>query len=499
MSVIKVRQKNYAFLDIQCDPGIANEISDFFTFYAPNYKFTPAYRNKMWDGKIRLFDVRKNELYAGLFPYIKEFCEVEGRGYTLQLELDPIYGQPGSRALVSLGEPSALLFSKGTPITPYDYQVKAVENMLSQKRGIIVSPTGSGKSLMIFLMLRWFLENSSKNVLIVVPTTSLVSQMYGDFLDYANQDKALDKMIHCIFSGKEKINNQRIIISTWQSIYKMPASWFDDFGMVVGDEAHAFKAKSLTSLMTKMRDCEYRIGTTGTIPDNTQVHKLVLEGLFGPLYYSTTTKALMDEGTLAELKINMLILKHSETACRAIVKKTYQEEIDYIVSHEKRNNFITNLALDLDGNTLILFNYVDKHGKPLFKMIKEKAHERRKIFYVSGETKTDIREDVRKITETQKNAIIVASLGTFSTGINIKNLHNIVFASPSKSQIKVLQSIGRGLRKSDDGRITQLYDICDNLSWKSKKNYTFEHGAERLRIYSREKFNFTIHEVPLSD
>ena len=499
MNIIKVRQKNYAFLDIQCDPGTANELSDFFTFYAPNYKFTPAYRSKMWDGKIRLFDLRKNELYAGLFPYIKEFCDVEGRDYHLQIEMDPMYGEPGSQQDVSIDIENAEIFSKGTLIKPYDYQVNAVEHILSQKRGIIVSPTGSGKSLMIFLAIRWFLQHSSKNVLVVVPTTSLVSQMYGDFLDYANQDKALDKMIHCIFSGKEKINKHRIVITTWQSIYKMPPSWFDNYGMCIGDEAHSFKAKSLTSLMGKMRDCEYRIGTTGTIPDNTQVHKLVLEGLFGPLYYSTTTKKLMDDGTLSELKINMLVLNHSETVRRGFAKKTYQEEIDYIVTHEKRNNLITNLALDLDGNTLILFNYVDKHGKPLHSMIKNKAHERRKVFYVSGETKTDVREDVRKITETQKNAIIVASLGTFSTGINIKNLHNIIFASPSKSQIKVLQSIGRGLRKSDDGRAAVLYDLCDNLSWKSKKNYTFEHAAERLRIYSRENFEYTIHEVQLDD
>ena len=113
----------------------------------------------------------------------------------------------------------------------------------------------------------------------------------------------------------------------------------------------------------------------------------------------------------------------------------------------------------------------------------------RKLFYVSGETDVDTRESVREITEREKNAIIVASIGTFSTGINIRNLHNIIFASPSKSQIRVLQSIGRGLRKSDDGRVTELYDISDDLSWKTKKNYTLDHAAERIKIYSREKFD----------
>ena len=159
-----------------------------------------------------------------------------------------------------------------------------------------------------------------------------------------------------------------------------------------------------------------------------------------------------------------------------------------------RNNFISNLAIDQEGNTLILFNYVEKHGKPLHNILKEKLKgKKRKLFYVSGETDVDTRESVRAITEKEKNAIIVASLGTFSTGINIKRLHNLIFASPSKSQIRVLQSIGRGLRKSD--RDTKVFDIADDLHWKAKKNYTLEHAAERIKIYSKEKFDYELHEV----
>ena len=218
----------------------------------------------------------------------------------------------------------------------------------------------------------------------------------------------------------------------------------------------------MTSILGKCREAIFRFGTTGTL-DGTKTHKLVLEGLFGPAYYVTTTKKLMDDGHLSDLDINVLLLKYSEEVRKSFGKQTYQQEIDYIVTYHKRNQLIRNLALDQDGNTLVLFQYVEKHGKPLYNMIAEKAHTRRKIFYVSGETGVDTREEIRRITETQKNAIIVASLGTFSTGINIRNLNNIIFASPSKSQIKILQSIGRGLRKSDDGRSTKLYDIADDL------------------------------------
>lgn len=226
-------------------------------------------------------------------------------------------------------------------------------------------------------------------------------------------------------------------------------------------------------------------------------HKLILEGHFGLCYKVTSTRDLMDSGALADLSINVLLLKYEDEVCQKVCKMNYQDEIDYIVSNEKRNKFIANLALDQDGNTLILFNLVKKHGIPLYDIIKAKAHERRKIFFVSGSTDVDTREQVRKITETEKNAIIVASLGTFSTGINIRNLHNIIFAAPSKSQIKILQSIGRGLRKSDDGRTTVLYDIADDFHWKSKKNYTLVHSGERIKIYAREKFKYNIYEVPM--
>jgi superfamily II DNA or RNA helicase len=268
--------------------------------------------------------------------------------------------------------------------------------------------------------------------------------------------------------------------------------------MVIGDECHGFKSKSLTDIMNKCTEAKYRIGTTGTL-DNAQVHHLVLQGLFGKIHRVTTTKELQDNNTLAKLDINIIILKYDEKARKDFGKKTYHDEIDFIVGHEARNRFVRNLALSSSGNTLVLFQRVDAHGKPLFDLINEKAEEGRKVFYVSGEVETNDREAIRQITEKQKDAIIVASLGTFSTGINIRNLHNIIFASPSKSQIKVLQSIGRGLRQSDDGRSTTLYDITDDIHYKGRKNYALLHGEERVKIYNKEKFNFKIIEVPIGD
>jgi superfamily II DNA or RNA helicase len=243
-------------------------------------------------------------------------------------------------------------------------------------------------------------------------------------------------------------------------------------------------------------NAHHRFGTTGTL-DGSKTHKLVLEGLFNPVYKVTTTKKLMDNQQLAELKIYNIILEYPDDVRKAVKDHSYQEEMDFIVQHERRNRFIRNLALDQKGNTLVLFQFVEKHGNILYDMIAGKADANRMIKFVYGGTETEQREQVRQLTETASDAIIVASFGTFSTGINIRNLHNIIFASPSKSRIRNLQSIGRGLRTSESKTSCNLYDIADDLSWKSRKNYTLLHMIERIRIYNEESFDYNLVKVQL--
>ena len=503
MDKIIISKANHVFLNIQTDAGIEQELSDHFCFYVPGYKFMPAYKNRMWDGKIRLYDLRKKLLYTGLFKYLREFAAA--RDYEIEIENNDNYGRPDITENIDV--PALLdelhLTAGGDKIEARDYQKEAVHHALSNRQSLLLSPTASGKSLIIYMAIRYYLSTYDEgNILLIVPTTSLVEQMYSDFGDYSQYDEwNVEEDCHRIYGGKEKYDiRKRVVISTWQSIYKERPAWFQDFGMVVGDEAHNFKAKSLTAILEKCGNAKYRIGTTGTL-DGTQTHQLVLEGLFGPVHKVTTTKQLIDSKDLADLSVSVLLLKYADEYCKQISKAKYQEEMDFIVRHDPRNHFISNLALDQDGNTLILFQYVDKHGKPLHDMLKSKleAMERtnRKLFYVSGETGVDDREQIRAITEGESDAIIVASVGTFSTGINIKRLNNIIFASPSKSQIRVLQSIGRGLRKSADGKATKVYDIADDLHWKSKKNYTLNHAAERIKIYNKEKFKYKVYEIKI--
>ena len=373
--------------------------------------------------------------------------------------------------------------------TPRDYQIDGVYDALRHNRKLLISPTASGKSLMIYTLVRYYVDKGQK-ILLVVPTTSLVEQMYKDFQDYGWN---VDSYCHRIYSGREKTNEHPVTITTWQSVYKLERSFFEDYGVIIGDEAHLFKSKSLVEIMTKLHHAKYRFGFTGTL-DGTQTHKWVLEGLFGPSYKVTRTDELMKQGHLSQLDIQCLVLKHPPQKF-----ETYEDEIQYLIGHDQRNKFIINLALDLKGNTLILFSRVEAHGAVLYERINSNKLGDRKVFFVHGGVDTEERELVREITERENNAIIVASYGTFSTGINIKNLHNVIFASPSKSRIRNLQSIGRVLRKGTDKTKAVLYDIVDDCTYNSRKNYTLNHLIERIKIYNEENFNYEILTINLKN
>ena len=493
MTDISITKKNDVHLKVKCDPSIAQELHSHFSFDVPGAKFHPMYRNRVWDGQVHLFSLFTQEIYIGLKPYIEYFAKENG--YTVDDSEFVVTADKTSRENVKQFVDSLKLSSNQKKIKIRDYQLEAIYNGINDGRRLLLSPTGSGKSLIIYVLLRWH-EQFGRRQLIIVPTTSLVEQLYSDFQDYShfNNWKA-SYNCYRIYGTVDKQNDMPITISTWQSIYKLPRQYFKDYKAVYGDECHLFKAKSLTTIMHKCVSTPYRVGTTGTL-DGTKTHKLVLEGLFGKVFKTITTKKLIESKQLADLKIFTILLRYSDDIRRDNKNNTYQEEMDFLVQHYPRNKFIRNLVLDQKGNSLVLFQYVEKHGKALYDMILQKASNR-KVFFIYGGTETQQREKARKVTEGEPNAIIIASFGTFSTGINIRNLHNIIFASPSKSRIRNLQSIGRGLRVGDNKTKCNLYDIGDDLSWKSRKNYTLLHMIERIKIYADEDFDYNTVEVKL--
>lgn len=481
---------------VKAEKGLKQELRDYFSFMVPGAQYMPMFKRRLWDGKIRLYDILSSTLPRGLKTYLEKFCA--DRNYSLHVK-------ETKNSLCSTEEQLLRFYDslkvsvRKKDVRMHPHQQQAILHALNNHRSVIISPTGSGKSLIIYVLVR-FLQTvigTDRKILILVPTVGLVNQMESDFFDYSGQDKSWSckKYIHKISAGEDKETNKQIVISTWQSIYKLPKEWFDKFDAIFFDECHQAKAESINFIGQKLSKAWFRIGTTGTL-QQTQAHRLSIEGILGPAAQFINTKNLMNKGLLATLGIDCILLKYTEAEKQLLKKQKYVDEIKWIVTNEQRNEFIKELALRTKGNTLILFNYVETHGKPLASLI-ETAGSNRKVYLIHGKTEAEAREYIRRVVDREKDAILVASFGTTSAGINIVNLDNIIFASPTKSVIRLLQSIGRGLRVSEKKKTLKVYDIVDDLSWKSHKNHVYRHFEERVKIYKKEKFDYKIVSMEL--
>lgn len=502
-SVIKIEKLSESTLRVYSDDfGIENELADYFSFYAPNYRFMPKFKAKIWDGKIRQYDVHRKTLPNGLLEYVKDFANKNDYAVDVANDIRPAHETISLEELREFVK-SLDIHTRGNPIDLRDYQIDAIHKALNREKLLALSPTSSGKSAIIYTAIRHHLEHN-RRIILVVPTTSLVNQMFSDFEDYSSANGwDVDANCHMLYSGKIKVFDKPVLITTWQTIHSISKSkskeisdFYASWDVYIGDEAHRFASDSLQKISNRMINARYRLGTTGTIQDE-KVSKLILEGSFGPVYRVITTKQLMDQNQVVNLKIKCITLKYDEETCKLMKNADYQQELDYLVTNAKRNTFIAKLAKATKGNTLILFQFVEKQGKPLYRELQDICEDR-KVFYISGETKTDERESIRHEMENVTDAIIVASYQTTSTGINIPSIENVIFASPSKSKIRNLQSIGRGLRLRAGKDSCTLYDISDDMSHRKHINSTLKHYQERIKIYAEEEFEFSLVTVNFS-
>ena len=463
------------WIRVDCEDYVAQELSAFFTFDIPGAQYMPAYRKKNWSGKIHLFKLRGHLLYRGLLTRLLTFAAQQGYEVTNTVPTaTPLYPDMLNK----------WVSAQSLPVVPRGYQIAALRALLDSHRGIVLSPTGSGKSLIIHLL------TQALNVptLIVVPTTGLVAQLTADFISYGvDPDR-----IQTIQAGKSKSRQASIVISTWQSIYELPIEYFAEYPCVMVDEVHLAKSTSLVGLMSKCLTTPYRFGFTGTL-DDTHAHQLILEGLFGDVTRVTTTHALVEQQQLAPLRVKMCVIKYPISVCKEMRQALYPDEVEYLIASPQRLDIIARAAIAAKGNVLVLFNFVEKHGIPLFERIQHLVVGR-DVHFVSGDVDSKERERIRLLVEHGHNQIIVASYGTFSTGINITSLNTLIFASPAKSKIRVLQSIGRTLRLSSGKTHATLLDFVDDLRVGSSVNHVFRHAEQRVQYYAAERFPYTLHE-----
>lgn len=503
---IELNKINEVYIQITTEPSIDKEISEYFKYRMPNYQFSPAGK-KGWQGWIYLY---KNQyLYAGLLKYLLDFARE--RKYTIKYNPDLFIYNNFSKLEAAEFIKSLNLKSRDQSLEAREYQEIGLAKAIRYKRLTMISPTRSGKSMVLYCYTRYLLNNNPEfKGLLIVPTTSLVEQMYTDFEDYSTANQwPVQNRVQRLYSGYSSTiePNTQLLISTWQSLLRLPDSYFERFDFIIGDEAHTFSAKEIGSVAGRCVNAAYRLACTGTTHDD-DVNNLKVEGYFGPISKLTTTRKLMDDGHIATLYIKSIVLKHPPGTQKIIDKLSkgvsatadYKAELDYIIDCKARNRFIRNLALSIEGNTLLMFHY-ERHGRIIFDMIKEKLGESsRRLFFVNGETETEVREQVRKISDGEQNSIIVGSF-VFSTGITIRNLNNVVFATPTKAKIKTLQSIGRSLGLGDNKVTATLYDIADDCTElpDDEPNFTLRHYHSRMKLYQNEKFNISHYKIQLKE
>lgn len=495
--MIYIKKRDEVFMTISSDDySTLVEIAENFTFEVQGFQHMPAYKNGTWDGKIRLFNIKTKKMYLGLLEKLKKFLDDGDHEYeTHGLDVENDVTVEMVREFVN----SLNIKMDGNDIEERDYQIKAIYESLKREKLLFTVPTSGGKTSITYAILRWYLQFDCK-CLIIVPTKDLVNQSYDDFLNYSSHNGFdVKTLMHKIVGGSEKDTDHPITVSTWQSIYKLEAEWFNQFDVIIFDEAHKAASKELTGVMEKTTKVKFKIGMTGTIQD-AKTHKLVLEGLFGAIVPIVTTKELMDKGYISNLKIQAILLNYDEDtkkdASRYMrttqsgsvgTKVDYQKEINYLVLNENRNKFIVNLASHCKNTTLILFTFVERHGMQLYDALKAKMPDAL-VYILDGDSTEEERAEVKEVAKNQR-VYILASYALYSTGVSIPAIESIIFAHPTKSKIRVLQSIGRGLRLYKDNMAT-LYDLGDDLTHKSYNNHTLGHFKERLQLYNTENFEY---------
>jgi superfamily II DNA or RNA helicase len=412
MEVITVQKINEVNLKVKCEAGIGYELQEFFSFMVPGYQFTPLYKMKVWDGSIKIYNALKSTLPIGLYFHLIDFCRK--RDYELKIE-DSDYGLPNDKNDITKEEIISFILSlnitsKNKPLVPNDHQIEAIYKAIKYKRKTIVSPTGSGKSYVIYCIFRWLLTQNI-NTLIIVPSTALVEQMKSDFGDYSsNNDFDVDAHIFKLYAGQDRSDKKPVGISTWQTATKLPKEWFARFGSVFVDEVHMAKSKELTSILERCTESSYRFGATGSL-DKSLTHHMMIQAMLGTIIKVVSTRELIDKGILSDIQINCIHLNYSNEIKKSLKTASYQQEIDFLISHERRNKVIRKLALSLKGNTLILYAYVDKHGQVLYDMISEKAEENRPVHFIHGDIKVNIRETMRHDVEDVSVTNVYLSFG----------------------------------------------------------------------------------------
>lgn len=498
--------------------------------FVKNYRFMPRYKMGLWDGKIDFFN--NGYLNLGLWHFISNICQEYGYKFIIEnkelIPKDEIKKENvqefcehfyKDRRLKDKKDNNGKIIEKGDKFFPYDHQIEAIYRFLKYRYGLVEIATAGGKSLVISTLVFYILKNINPNAkfLIIVPSISLVTQFYDGLLDYNygfnnENDNPFNLSIAEIMSEKPRYprddSEPNIYIGTYQSLEKFSKSFFKKFDFVATDESHKAKAQSIKKILEKtFQTARYRIGVTGTIPNLESAEGLTIQSLMGPNLFSIKTKKLQDKGLISNLKINALILNYNDIDFAKSIsslkkksgmgKRAFELEREYIHNSEKRKYFILRLVKSFKSNALILFHSLE-YGTDLYNFFRDNISGLN-FYYIDGNVKKEKREYIKEqLDDISGNPKVgVCSYGTFSTGIDINAISNIVFADSFKSDQLIRQSIGRGLRLHKDKDYLVVYDIVDRFH-KSYTNTLLQHyKTRRNQTYKPQSFPYKEYKIRL--
>lgn len=492
MNEVIVTKINSSYVRVEADEDTLHDINNYFAVYADGYMFNPRYKARVWDGKIRFFSINTGLLPAGLVPTLEKFCIANKLDFKNDLSSD--YETEYNEAEFQEICEEAL---KASGMKMRDYQEAACKLALQKKIGILQCCTSSGKSMIIYNMIRNMLTYKRiKKILLIVPNVSLVEQMHSDFKEYGWTDE--DKTVELLYAAKDPTFKTPVLISTWQSLQKLTPDFFEDVDAVIVDECHNSKAQVINSILKQCINSEYRIGTTGTLPTGA-ADLLTITGVLGNVLYTITSKELIDRGILTNMIVAGIVVKYPIDFILKNKGRNYQEEVKLVENYENRTKALEMIFRHTpdEHNVLLLCNHLDHVKKTAYWL--KVNYPNRNVKVISGSVSAAEREDIRKKLESEDGTVIVATYGTCSTGINMPKLHEVILYANSKSKIKVLQSLGRGLRKHNSKKRVILYDIVDDMSYCLRtrviRNYLYQHWKEREKYYKEQEFSVKTMEI----
>lgn len=488
------------------------QIEVSFTKKVSNWNFKKKKFKFDWDGYVKLYKKVGGYYWLpiGLWNQIFEM----GKKHSIDIKikgLDRIFLDIDKENFYKFSKDITKKWTEDTGKKPRKYQIEAAYNILKYRYSLSEISTSGGKTLISYLVFSWLFANNKINrFLMIVPNEGLILQGEEDFEEYGIFDiNKKIKMGKIYGKSKKPVDDCNLVIGTYQSLTKRDSDFLDKFDCVFVDEAHQTSVVSIKRILSMMKHCNYKFGMSGTLPNKNNADHFTIESLLGPIVNNISPNFLENLGYTTPVNIKVVKLNYLDDETKNklnLIRKSknnldgtqsYNLEKKIVINNEKRLNFISNFISKASKNSLILFQSVaEGYGKSLYNILRNRFNNR-EIFYVDGSTPSETRDIYKKKMESGSNKLLIATFGTFSTGISINNIHNIFFIESYKSEILIKQSIGRGMRLHDDKTKVNIIDFVDDFSIGKSKNYLLKHSQERIKIYKKEKFTYSIYDINL--